>query len=314
MKKIAHKKNKKYQKLLLFLAISTLFWFLSKLNETYDHAIDYKISYKNLALDKIFKKEPKSQLSINLKANGYRFLSGKLTKKNIVLDLKYAQKLNNTTFYFLPNNHQNLFKEQLNFPTEINFIKPDTLFFEMDTLASKKVIVKPAIDYKFEAGYYLTEDLKLSPSSVLISGPKTMLDTINVLYTEDIILKKIKENFSKKLRLNTNGLEKLKFSTTEIKVEGKIEKFTEGKINIPITIIGSPKGKQIKTLPSSIDLTYKVSLTNFDKINKKDFKIICNYRDTERDSLPYLIPILKSYSSYVSDVKMKTNKIDFFIQ
>ena len=112
----------------------------------------------------------------------------------------------------------------------------------------------------------------------------------------------------------TPGIKNLKFETKEITISGKIEKFTEGTLNIPYKITNLPKGVILNTLDKKIQITYIVGLSNFNKIDENSFQIECDYSISKTNNLGYLIPKLLRKPSEIKSYKMIPNEINFLIQ
>ena len=97
-------------------------------------------------------------------------------------------------------------------------------------------------------------------------------------------------------------------------MHGKIEKFTEGILNVPFKIINVPNGITINTLNKKVQVSYIVGLSSFNKIDENSFQIECDYRMSASNSLGYQIPKVVRKSSEVKSYKLSPNEINFLIQ
>ena len=62
-----------------------------------------------------------------------------------------------------------------------------------------------------------------------------------------------------------------------------------------------------------VKITYKVALSNFNKVSSSAFLIECDYNMTKVNNLPYLIPKLVESPSMVRNIRIAPLKIDFII-
>jgi YbbR domain-containing protein len=91
-----------------------------------------------------------------------------------------------------------------------------------------------------------------------------------------------------------------------------VEKFTEGVVKVPVTILNIPEGLLIKYFPKEVNVTFYTSLNNFNKVKAKDFKVVCDYSKLgEKQS--FLIPEIRNKSEFAKAVKLNQQHIEFII-
>jgi hypothetical protein len=295
--------------------LSVLFWFLSKLSKKYTHTVTFKTEYINLTEDKILQNKLDETISVTIEAFGYNLLGYNLKSPKLKIDLNSIQYKKGNSYYYLPNQQLTALQNQMSSNVKIIRVSPDTINFEFGILKSKKIIIKPDVKINFKPGFNLSEPLIISPQTITVTAPDKQLDSIQFIYTEKFIIDDVSENFTKKLKLLLpKQSSNLKFSDDDVKVNAKVEKFTEGKINLYYTIVNVPKDINIDTFIKSVNLTYKVSLNNFNKVNQNDFIIECDYLVAKKNGLNYFLPTIKKKPKSVSDIKIEPNKIEFLIR
>ncbi len=288
-----------------------MFWFLSKLSKEYINIVEFKTKYINIATNKQLQNVPLETVSLILKTNGYNLISYKLRKPKLKIDLSNIQKLKNKNYYCILNKQLSNLQSQLNAETTIVAVNTDTIFFDFGILKEKKIKIVSKLKLNFKNGFYLTDAINLEPNIITISGPEKLIDSIIQVETKQIVYENVFKNINKKVALNT--LESIKYSIKEVKVTAKVEKFTEGNLELLFTLINVHDSINISTFINKVMVTYKVSLRNFDKISAKDFKIICDFNKTQKDSLNYLIPEFIIKPSLVSELIIKPSKIEYLI-
>lgn len=138
-------------------------------------------------------------------------------------------------------------------PLEVRVV-PETVDVIMEEKAHKYVPVKPV--FVGDVAYGYEENLvSVVPSSVYISGPKSIIDGITEIETEGIDISNKDESFSKNITLiNTNKLVTLKTPTSLSVYVGlepvrKVVSFT----NIPIIVVGLKNSLRIaNNIPQSV--------------------------------------------------------------
>ena len=65
----------------------------------------------------------------------------------------------------------------------------------------------------------------------------------------------------------------LKFSKTKVLVTGKVDKFTEGKIEVPVQLVNLPEQIILSVFPKEIPVVFYTSLSAYNSIDRDDFRI-----------------------------------------
>ena len=91
-----------------------------------------------------------------------------------------------------------------------------------------------------------------------------------------------------------------------------VDKFTEGSLTLPFKIKNVPNNLSVQTFPKNVKVTYKVGLKDYNKVSESLFKIECDYLMSVKNDLSFFIPKIIASPSFVKDVKLHTQKIDFF--
>jgi len=308
------RKNNKIQVFFIFLGLATILWFISKLSKDYTHTVKANTVYINLTNDKKMQNKPVNQIDMVLKTSGFNLLGYALFNKKIKIDLGKTHQKGNT-FYYLTNQNRSSIQEQLAPDEALLNIYPDTLFFDFGKLSSKRIPVKLNTELNYKTGYSLVNELEIEPKTILINGTQQQLNKIESIQTVKFEKKNIAKDFDFTIPLDIpKEYHNIHFSSKEIHIKGEIEKFTEASKELTYEVINLPKDAKIETLIKTVKVRYKVSLENYDKINKTDFKIICDYKKSNTNGNTFLIPELVKKPNLVSNVKIFPNKIEFLIK
>ena len=196
---------------------------------------------------------------------------------------------------------------------ELLSIAPDPIIFRYGINMVKKVPVILNADVSFDPGFNMSGNLISEPDSVIVVGPDILVSKITALETEAVTLKEIRANVSEIVKLKLpKSTSDLKFSTEQIVLKGQVEKFTEGTLKIPISVINIPKNTKLKYFPKVVSVSYYVSLSNFNTITPNDFKVVCDFNKTN-ESQSFLIPELVKYPETVKNARIEQQRIEFII-
>ncbi|PQJ78496.1 hypothetical protein [Polaribacter porphyrae] len=298
-----------------FLIASFLIWLLITFSKEYNTTITFPVTYVNIPQNKLLQSVPVKQLNIFIKGSGFKILKTKILTPNLKLDVSNLQRKQKSKFYLLPFSQQSKIANQIATGLQIKQFELDTIFLNIGVLTSKKIKLKANTDITYHIGYDLLDDISIKPDSIVVSGTKMQLDSIKQIELSKLTLKDVKSNFSESVKIvKPKGVNNLKFSTSFAEISGKVDKFTEGKLEIPFLVKNLPNNTNLTTLSESVEISYVVALSNFSKVNINSFKVECDFLTSQDNNLSYLIPKLVTKPSFIKSYKIVPLKIDFLIQ
>lgn len=307
--------NRRVKVFLFILVLTSIIWLLVELSKTYTSSAVFNVEYKSLPKGKLLQKDPISELNIVLNAPGFDLLKYKGRKHKLILDLKNVTNRGGR-YFLLPNQQLGYLNSQLAGDVKIVNVLKDTVYVELGNTKSKKVPVNPAIEIKFKLGYNLIDKVKITPDSIIITGPQKIVDSIKEITTTEFKIEDVYKNVEKELDLvlplYSNNFS---VSSKSIHINVEVDKFTEGRFKIPVIVVNEPEGIKMNTFPKQIEVVYQAGLSNFNKITENSFLIVYDYNQYKSDSLiKYLSPVIKQKSEFVSSLRINPREIEFLIQ
>ncbi|MEP2433480.1 MAG: YbbR-like domain-containing protein [Polaribacter sp.] len=273
------------------------------------------VTYTNIPQDKLLQKEPTKELDIEVKTTGFKILKSRISKNEIALNANNLIRKTSSKYYFLTRNQHNNIQKQLYSGVVLQNIELDTIYLEIGSLISKKVPLKPNLDINYHIGYDVLEMVIIKPDSIVISGPESQIKKIKKIDLELLKLDDVKSDFKEEVKIVLpKNSKSLKVTTDFTVISGKVEKFTEGTFDIPFKVINLPDDMELTTLNETVEVVFVVGLSNFNKIDKNFFEVICDYNTTKENNLSYLLPKVVVKSNLIKSYKVVPNKIDFLIQ
>ncbi len=314
MKK-SQKKSLVPKRFFLFLGISLFLWGLTTLSQEYQNTLRFPIVFENLPTDKLIQESPQEQLAIHVNGTGFKLISNSIFRPTISLDASALYQASTTKHYVLLNQQRLHIQKQMGSGLTIDHFIQDSVFLNLGYLSYKKVPVKPNVALEFESGFDFSSPLKLSPDSVMVTGPEFFIDTLQFVSTQKLQLKQVNTPLQKEVTLQSfSEIKNTSISTKHITISADIEEFTEGTLEVPFTLINVPENAVLNTFPKRVVVSYKVALSKFNSINPASFEIVCDYQHSLTNGLSYLIPKMISKSPLVKSVNMLPKTIDYIIE
>lgn len=307
-------KNKKLNVFGLFLLIAFLILVVTKLSDTYVETIPFSINYKNLPENNVITLDTVPKVNVTVSANGFKLLSYYFYNPSYTLDFENKTSIKDNAYIWLAEKGTYDFKQQLGTSVTVVSVKPDTLFLPFGILSVKKVPVLLKSKINYASGYDVLNPIEIVPDSVKIIGAEEEISKIDAIETEAIDFNEVKKDLNEIVKLdfsNTSG--RLKLSEQEITIKAKVEQFTEGTFEIPVTILNKPGHVEINYFPKHIKVSYYVSLKSYKLIKANDFKIECDYNDVMKTGQSFFIPKLIINSDKIKSAKLKQNKVEYIL-
>lgn len=305
-------KRKNVKVFLFFLLFSTAIWVLVQFSKVYTRTIEIPLVYQNEPLDKIILDENPKQIAVRMTENGFGILFYKIFKPSLNIDVQNSEQKNGKLYYSIEENREDIL-DQLDLNSAKNEILTDELVINFYQKSTKKVAVNPNISVEYAIGYGSSKEMEIEPDSIMVTGHKQVVDTLQFVTTIPLLIKDVKKSIKGLVPIDTTKFERISLYTEEISYFLKVEKFTEGKANIPIEIINVPAGVDISIFPQEAIITYQVNLDDYNKIGVNDFRVVCDFAEIDSDEI-FLIPKIMAQPELVKNVRLNVKKVEFVIK
>lgn len=295
------------------LTLSTLFWILTVLSKDYTTTVHYKADFIDLPVDKLLIDEEEVDLHLQVIAPGFTILAHRLSFRNelpLSVSSFIPKKKGNYWNYFLLG-EQSISQIQEVIPTSMQLlhIQPNRIDLLLDEKAERVVPVKLKSSISFKDLFRQKEAVKLEPSTIVISGPKAVVEVFDEINTELLSLEDVDNNKNGEIEIQSLNHSEINYSAKNIKWELKVEQFTEGEIKLPIEMKNVPKGYEIKLFPDEVTVSYLISLDKFDLVKPDMFAAqILFDRDFKRQSVN-----LSRQADFVENIRVFPSKVEYFL-
>ena len=281
---ITNLKKRKVKVFLMFLLFSSLAWFISNLSETYTSNVIFDLKYTNTPENFILMNASKQKVDVKLEAIGFQFLAFNFITKSININLSSVKK--NANIFFIPHRvYKKQIEKQLSNSMKLLDIDTDTIFFDFQEVVSKEIPVQSRIKVNLVQNYLLDGDLDIDPKVIEVKGPKNQIDSIRIVKTVPLNLDGISSDFSQKIALyKSESLLNTTFSQANVIVSGKVSKFSERIIKVPVQVINLPEGVNIKTFPAEVSILCKAKINILKNLESSSFQITVDYNSIDKDT------------------------------
>ncbi|AVR43869.1 hypothetical protein C7S20_00480 [Christiangramia fulva] len=295
-----------------FLVFSAIVWVLVQFSKTYTQTIEIPLNYINPPLDKSISEDRPDHVDLQLQETGFSIYYYKIFDPELTIDLSQAEVEDHQLVYYIEN-HLSHIEEELRIDFKKSHIIQDEIVIPFQKKKEKMLKVIPRIEVNYAVGYSADNPVQLKPDSVKVSGAERMIDTIDSVYTRKLTINKANQDISGKVKIDTSGLGMLSFYNNTVNYFQKIEKFTEGSVEIPIEVINVPSGMNLVYFPKTVIVYYQVNLRQYEEITSADFRVVCDYSEVNKGE-DYMIAKIVEKPSFITNVRLNERRIQFVIK
>lgn len=294
--------------LMMCMGIALVFWLLVKLSQTYrtQRPVVFEL---DIPQEKALSELPPSDMVAELEGSGWDLLFDYFSHRKIMLafDMHEISRLNLNRGQLRNDIAQKLRGNDIKV-LEINY---DDVLLELENRNSKTVPVIIQKRLAFAPEHHLKTPITLKPDSITLSGPNSLIDSIQYWPTDSLVLKNLKADMTMNIGLLRPGPEIL-MSTDKVEATIEVEPFTEKSMFVPLLIKNAPDSLRI--FPDKITVSCKLGLSMYDSVSYRDFTAEADLRGISPNTSNHTVPILITrYPSFVQNLQYIPKSAKFFI-
>lgn len=305
-------RSKKLNVFVLFFIISLTILILSKLSQNYQGTLVFKVKPTNVKETQVILNDSSNQLNVTLDTYGFKWLRYAISKPVVEVDLESDVILKDSILIWTEKKGFSNISKQFGKDIKVININPDSLVFRYDVNQVKKVPVKADLDVSFFQGFNTLDSVKVTPDSIKLIGPASLLKSIDFIKTKHKSFSDLKGNVDKPIQLVVDSIsDEVKVESNMVQFHLEVSKFTEGIVTLPVTIVNVPEDVKINYFPKQITVKYATTINDFNSISEEDFKVECDYANSKNKS--YLIPKIVASPKNVKNIRLQEQQIEFII-
>ena len=318
LKKVYFSNDKRVAAYLVCVAMATVFWFLNALSKTYTIDLVAPVKYVNYPNNKTLSNTPPAEFELTVRAHGFTLIRQELSFLFLPLQFDVNALTNNRMIdskknYFIIPSRQFLNELSNKFSNDIEILSmnPDTLIFNFEKMSQKRVKVVPDVKLNLKKQYQLSGEIKTEPDSIIVNGPKSMLDTIQEIKTESKQFPAVFEPIEE--QINIAQVSNLYADVSSVVLKIPVEEYTEAQQSVQVTVLNQPEGLNIKLFPAKVKVSYQIGLSRFSGIHPEDFKLSVDYNDILA-AKPRLAIKTGSAPSFIYALKITPEELEYLIE
>ena len=218
-------KTRKFNVFLFFVLLALIYSMLSKLTSNYTKTIVFAVKAVDVPSDQVVLDQSIDSIRLELKGYGYNLAKYYIDQPIIEISLNNLKKVKSKYQWTKQRNFSDL-QSKFNKSVSLLSSSVDQIDFIIEQYESKKVPVELKLEIDYKSGFDSFQEYELSKDSIMITGPNSLIDTINVVQAHKLVLNQIDSEINTKISIKSSENSNITYSDTEIDFQLKVEKYS----------------------------------------------------------------------------------------
>lgn len=279
------------KKLNIFIAsviFAVILWGSISLSDIYYTNVDVKLTLTNLPSGYTTGSPLPEKIQLRVKGQGWRLVSINVgPETEFRVSVGGDSGIHNLNLYNYLESNRWLLSD-----VEIINVSPDSIRFFVERINSKKLPVISGLELEYKPGYGLASDIIFKPDSVVVTGPFSLVRTMNAIKTSDKSLSPLDSRTETEVDLpKMNGFV---YDVNLVEVILDIQRIVDKQFdNIEVNVLDIPPRKEVVLLPNKIGFNVRGGIEILGKLKPDQFRAYIRFQSLVQDTTGSVIPILE---------------------
>lgn len=305
--------NREFLTFFFFLVLSTIFWLMTALNETYEREIGVPAYLVNIPKNVVVTSDMEDTVRVTVRDKGFALLAYTYGEGIRPINVNFQSAITRQSGYGVVSSQEmmKMINQRFSGSSKIVQVKPDRLDFHYNYGLSRQVSVKMSGHVVPGKSFYLART-RFWPEKVTVYGSKQALDSLRFVKTVPINITNFNDTVLRTVALETIKGVKIVPNTVRIGLYPDI--LTEENIDVPITAINMPEGKVLRTFPQRVTVNFIVGASMFRSISPEQFAVVVDYNEIIDHPSDKCSIHLRETPQGVRNARLKMTQVDYLIE
>lgn len=305
--------NREFLTFFFFLVLSTIFWLMTALNETYEREIGVPAYLVNIPKNVVVTSDMEDTVRVTVRDKGFALLAYTYGEGIRPININFQSAITRQSGYGVVSSQElmKMINQRFSGSSKIVQVKPDRLDFHYNYGLSRQVSVKMSGHVVPGKSFYLART-RFWPEKVTVYGSKQALDSLRFVKTVPINITNFNDTVLRTVALETIKGVKIVPNTVRIGLYPDI--LTEENIEVPITAINMPEGKVLRTFPQRVTVNFIVGASMFRSISPEQFAVVVDYNEIIDHPSDKCSIHLRETPQGVRNARLKMTHVDYLIE
>lgn len=305
--------NKQMLVFVFFVMLSSVFWLILTLNETYEREVKIPARVVGMPKNVVLTSLPTDTIRCTVRDKGWVMASYLYGDGLKVISLPFKNyDRGNGSGHVGASELKRHIEQELVISSKIVSIKPERLDFTYNNGERKRVPVRWAGRVIPDQLYFIARTVIL-PDSVEVYASSRKLDSITVVTTEPLNYVSFRDTLHVQCRLA--AMQNVKIVPEQVSITFCTDVLTEETIeNVPIRCINLPHGKMLRTFPEKAKVHFVAGASTIRYLRPDDFEVVADYNEVGNSQKDKCTLYLRTVPSGVSRATLVSKQVDYLIE
>lgn len=305
--------NREFLTFFFFLVLSTIFWLMTALNETYEREIGVPAYLVNIPKNVVVTSDMEDTVRITVRDKGFALLAYTYGEGIRPINVNFQSAITRQSGYGVVSSQElmKMINQRFSGSSKIVQVKPDRLDFHYNYGLSRQVSVKMSGHVVPGKSFYLART-RFWPEKVTVYGSKQALDSLRFVKTVPINITNFNDTVLRTVALET--IKGVKIVPNSVRIGLYPDILTEENIEVPITAINMPEGKVLRTFPQRVTVNFIVGASMFRSISPEQFAVVVDYNEIIDHPSDKCSIHLRETPQGVRNARLKMTQVDYLIE
>ena len=303
--------NREFLVFLIFLFVAVVFWFLQTFKENTTAYIHYELELKGIPKNVIITSEIPKEITVTVTGRGFSIIDYLTKTEKRKLSIDYTLLQNDGDKIVIDNAMwKRLLSRSLGSSLTYTSVNPSILEIYYSTGAHKYVPVEFGGKVRVEDQHVLC-GIDLNPLYVDIYAPDAQFDTITTIRTERVSYSQLTDTTQVRLALAPpRGVKCIPDSVDAVIC---VDLFTTKKLQLPVLFENTPDNVIVRSFPSTVNVTFRVSSSLYSEITENDFALVVDYNTIKPGDKRCQL-VMRSQPEGISNVQLSVSSVEYIIE
>ena len=303
------------------LIISALFWIVSKLSQDNQATFSLPVRFEEVPEGELAASQSDSLVEYTLHATGARLIQLRFFPQVDTLRFPpgrmFSKVRDGDEWHYLTSDQiAEEITGRIEPRVEVGSVFPDSLFLRLVPAVQKQLPVRLEAEISFAARFDQYGSIDIEPDSVTLTGPSTVLDTLDFVSTRYWEVANLRQTREETLPLELPAeIPSLQADVRQVEVTIPVEEFTESTLDLDLQVVCPDEYPEIdlRLFPSRVTVSFLVSLRDYPSVDAQMFEASVKCPAIVEHSDGRLDVQLESHPPFVRVLHLRPSSVEYII-
>ena len=305
--------NREFLTFFFFLVLSSIFWLMTALNETYEREVSVPAYLVNVPKNVVITSDMEDTVRVTVRDKGFALLAYIYGEGVRPININFQSFVTRQSGYGVVPSQElmKMVNQRFSGASKVVQVKPDRLDFYYNYGQSRQVPVKMAGIVVPGKSFYLART-RFWPETVTVYGSKQTLDSLRYVKTVPINITNFNDTVVKTVALEK--IKGVKIVPNIVRIGLYPDILTEETIEVPVTAVNMPEGKVLRSFPQRVTVNFIVGASMFRSISSDQFAVVVDYNEIIEHPSDKCNIHLRQCPQGVRNARLQMTQVDYLTE